>query len=52
LSTQNFQQRAIQLKAIVPLHSKLDGLILYRNYGAGFYNSFGNGWSAQSNLGN
>jgi len=52
LSTQNFQQRAIQAKAIVPIHSKLDGLILYRNYGSGFENSFGNGWSAQSNLGN
>ncbi len=52
LSAQNFQQWALQSKVIIPIHSKLDGLLLYRNYSAGFQNLFGNGWSAQSKLGN
>jgi hypothetical protein len=52
ISRQNKDAYALQAKSIIPLHGKLDGLILYRNYGLGFENKFGNGWSASSSLGN
>ncbi|MDZ4669084.1 MAG: helix-hairpin-helix domain-containing protein [bacterium] len=52
ISTQNNDAFAIQIKSIVPLHAKLDGLILYRNYTLNFENQFGNGWAASSSMGN
>jgi predicted porin len=49
---QNWSEKAFIIKSIIPMHSKLDGLVLYRNYDAKYTNSAANGWSAQSNLGN
>jgi len=52
IALQNWQEKAVIIKTIIPLHSKLDGLILYRNYDALYTNRGANAWSAQSNLGN
>jgi len=52
IACQNWTETAILLKTIIPLHSKLDALFLYRNYAAQYSNPAANGWSAQSNLGN
>ncbi|MCG9879868.1 MAG: hypothetical protein MH472_04650, partial [Bacteroidia bacterium] len=49
---QNWQPGAFLIKGIVPLHSKLDWLLLFRNYHSNYDNPGANGWSAQSNLGN
>lgn len=49
---QNWQPGAFLIKGILPLHSKLDWLILYRNYNSNYDNLGANGWSAQSKLAN
>lgn len=52
LALQNWKEKAFIIKAIIPIHSKLDGLILYRNYDAKYTNSAANGWSSLGILGN
>lgn len=43
--------QGIIANSLIPLHGKLDAMLIYRNYSKGFKNNYGNVWSANSGIG-